>query len=329
MSEQNKPAVVATMEQFSFFNPEHLATMQRVGKMFANSELVPEMYKSSDNNPPEKAIANCVVAIEIATRIGASPLMVMQNMVPIYGKPSWSSKFLISTVNTCGRFKPLRFKFENLGVLKDYKYKEYVSEWVTGNNGKKYKKTALVDKVFAGPVDNIQCIAYTTAKNSDEELESSPVSVKMAIDEGWYTKKGSKWQTMTKQMLMYRSASFWTSSYAPELSMGMKTEDEMRDIEDVTFVDVTDHTPERSKDEKSNSKELSIDDAPKDKERAEETPKPSLQKMTFTSMDEVKKFLIDDCGAAEEFLTDDAAINTVAAENGISIEIKAAGGPGF
>ena len=76
------------------------------------------------------------------------------------------------------------------------------------------------------------------AKGSDSILESSPVSIEMAIQEGWYTKAGSKWKTMTKQMLMYRAASFWTSAYAPELSMGMKTDDEIRDIVDVDYEEI-------------------------------------------------------------------------------------------
>jgi hypothetical protein len=34
---------------------------------------------------------------------------------------------------------------------------------------------------------------------------------------------------MPEQMLQYRAASFWTRAYAPELSFGMHTEDEVRD----------------------------------------------------------------------------------------------------
>lgn len=233
MSTINTPATLNSIQQFNFFNPEHFATMQRVAKMFANSDLVPDMYKVSDNNSIEKAMSNCVIAIEIATRIGANVLMVMQNMTPIYGKPAWSSKFLIATVNTCGRFEPLKFEFKSLGVIKDYSYQEYETTWVQGK-----KQTKLLDKTFAGPVDNIQCIAYTTAKGNDLQLESSPVSVELALNEGWYTKKGSKWPNMTKLMLMYRAASFWTSVYAPDLSMGMKTTEEIRDIEDVDYEEV-------------------------------------------------------------------------------------------
>lgn len=225
-------------DRINFFNPDHLKSIQRAAKMFANSELVPDMYKVSEKNTEEKAIANCVIAMDIANQIGANVLMVMQNMVPIYGKPSWSSKFLVATVNTCGRFEPLRFKFTEKEVIENYKYTEYESEWKVGNTGKKYKETKEVEKVFAGPIPNIECIAFTNVKGDNEILESSPVSVRLAIDEGWYTKKGSKWPNMTKQMLMYRAASFWTSVYAPELSMGMRTIEENQDIIDVTYEEV-------------------------------------------------------------------------------------------
>ena len=65
----------------NFFDPAQFEIMQRVCKLFASSELVPDMYKASEKNPMEKAVANCMIAIEVANRIGASPLMVMQNMV--------------------------------------------------------------------------------------------------------------------------------------------------------------------------------------------------------------------------------------------------------
>ena len=201
--------------QFNFFDPSQFEVMQRVSKMFASSELVPEMYRISPKNTSDKAMANCMIAIDVAQRIGASPLMVMQNMYIVYGKPAWSSKFLIATINTCGRFNPLQFKFENLG---------------------KVGKIGGVDY----PIDNIECTAFTSAKGSKDILEGSPISIQVAILEGWYTKNGSKWKSLTRQMLMYRAASFWTSTYAPELSMGMKTEYEVMDIEDVQYEDISD-----------------------------------------------------------------------------------------
>lgn len=234
----------------NFFDPTQFETMQRVCKMFASSELVPDMYKASKDNPIEKAVSNCMIAIEIAQRIGASPLMVMQNMVPIYGKPSWSSKFLVATVNTCGRFNPLQYRFTEKGMLGMVEYTDY--EWQGG-------RKVAVQKQFDGKkIMDIECIAYTSAKGSDQVLESSPVSIRLAIQEGWYTKNGSKWQTMTKQMLMYRAASFWTSAYAPELSMGMRTVEEQQDIY-TEFEEVKDVKEEVAKEKENNANKTTIE----------------------------------------------------------------------
>lgn len=105
---------------------------------------------------------------------------------------------------------------------------------------------------------NIECVAFTTKKGSNDVLESSPVSIELAIQEGWYTKNGSKWQTMTKQMLMYRAASFWTSAYAPELSMGMRTVEEQQDIY-VDYQDVTATEVEAEKKENANKVNIGVD----------------------------------------------------------------------
>lgn len=287
----NTPAPVASMEQFSFFNPGQFATMQRVASMFSSSDLVPDMYQA-EKVGKDKATANCVIAINMANRIEADVLMIMQNLVIIYGRPSWSSKFLISTVNTCGRFNPLKFKFEDLGELKDYKYTEYESEWKESQNGKKYKSTKLVNKTFPGPVKNLQCIAYTSPIGSDEVLESSPITVELAINEGWYTKKGSKWPTMTRQMLMYRAASFWTNAYAPELSMGMKTEDEMRDIVDVTYEDVTDDPKVKQEiKDNANKEEIDMDDENKEPEdQKKKEPEPEKKEKEEKPKPETKQF---------------------------------------
>lgn len=244
---------------FNFFDPVQFDTMQRVCKLFASSELVPDMYKVTEKNPIEKAMANCMIAIEIAQRIGASPLMVMQNMVPIYGKPSWSSKFLVATVNTCGRFKPLKYRFTEKGMLGMVDYVEYTKTWVNGQNGRGYYKNEAVNKQFDGrKMMDIECVAYTSAKGSEEVLESSPVSIRLAIQEGWFTKNGSKWQTMTKQMLMYRAASFWTSAYAPELSMGMRTVEEYQDIMDVDYQEVGAEV-EAEKHDNANKVQIGVD----------------------------------------------------------------------
>ncbi len=52
---------------------------QRKAQALAKSDLVPPQYKGN--------VANCLVALEIAQRCQASPLMVAQNLNIIHGRP--------------------------------------------------------------------------------------------------------------------------------------------------------------------------------------------------------------------------------------------------
>lgn len=199
-----------------------LEANQRMGQMFAASTLVPDTYKAN--------VANCAIACDLAIRMGANPLMVMQNLYIVHDNPSWSSKFLISTINTCGRFKPLKYRFFTEGKIGRHTYYESVYDPVT-------KRKNNVQKTFDGSkIDNLCCVAYTTERDSDELLESSVVSCSLAVQEGWWTKNQSKWPTMTQQMLMYRAAAFWARAYAPEISMGFLTVEESQDITDTAPV---------------------------------------------------------------------------------------------
>lgn len=256
---------------FNFFDPVQFETMQRVCRMFALSDLVPDIYRATMKPIPAntdekavtmiqaenqtsltKAMANCMIAVDYAMRVGASPMMVMQNVAIIYGRPAPSSKFLIATVNTCGRFNPLQYRFTEKGMLGMVDY----TDWVWDNASR--SKRAVTKQFDGKKVMDIECVAYTTAKGSDKMLESSPVSVRLAIQEGWYTKNGSKWQTMTRQMLMYRAASFWSSAYAPEISMGMKTVEELQDIQDVEYQEIKDN-PEEERKKNANKEQISMD----------------------------------------------------------------------
>jgi hypothetical protein len=163
--------------------------LQRGAKLLASSSLVPKEYQGN--------LPNCVIAMNMAQRVGADPLQVMQNLYVVHGRPGWSSQFLIATFNQCGKFSALRY------------------EW-TGNEGK----------------DDWACRAYAVEKATGETLKGSWVSVGTAKKEGWYDKNGSKWKTMPQQMLMYRAASWFVRAYAPELSMGLQTVDEVRDVYD-------------------------------------------------------------------------------------------------
>ena len=52
----------------------------------------------------------------------------------------------------------------------------------------------------------------------------------MAKKEGWYSKSGSKWQTMPELMLAYRASAFFARVHVPEALMGISTAEENEDI---------------------------------------------------------------------------------------------------
>ena len=73
----------------AFSTKESFEHVQRVATMFSKSDMIPKRYINN--------IGNCINAIEMATRMNANILMVMQNLDVIQGKPGWSSVFLIAT----------------------------------------------------------------------------------------------------------------------------------------------------------------------------------------------------------------------------------------
>ena len=180
-----------------FQSAEGFALLQRMAKMFSGSTLVPAQFQGEKNN------GNCVIALNMAQRLGADPLMVMQNLYVVYGTPSWSSKFMIAMFNQCGRYESIHYE-------------------ETGKKG----------------TDTQGIIAWAKEKSTGEILKGPEVTIKIAKDEGWYGKNGSKWKTMPDQMLRYRAAAWFIRTTAPELSMGLQTVDEVTDTIDVTPMDV-------------------------------------------------------------------------------------------
>lgn len=217
---------------------------QRIAKMLAASSMVPEAYRDTlkvkdgkDQNgnwiyrdePNPNGVANCIIAVNMASRLNADPLMIMQNLFPIEGRPSWSSQFVIAAINTSGKYSPLRFDVEDRGEVEvTYTTKEW--KW-----NPQQRKSLPEEKTHTVKLRNMVCKAWAIETGTGERLESAEISMEMAVKEGWYQKNGSKWQTMPEQMLRYRAASFFGRIYAPELLMGIKTyEEEMDAIIDVT-----------------------------------------------------------------------------------------------
>lgn len=156
-----------------------------LAKVFSSSTLIPQQYQGKVND--------CAIAVDLAERMGVSPLMVMQNLYVVKGKPSWSGQACISFIKN--------------------KYAEAYPVY-TGERG----------------TDTRGC--YMKAITNDGTVvEGTEVTIKMAKAEGWYSKTGSKWQTMPELMLAYRAAAFFARVYCPEILMGIVVEGETEDSE--------------------------------------------------------------------------------------------------
>lgn len=230
--------------------------MQRMAKMYTESTIVPDTYKGNTGN--------CVIALDMAMRMNANPLMIMQNLYVVKGNPSWSSKFLIATINMSGKYTSLRYRKRVLGKVGKVNYNDIV--WDNTS-----KKNTIVVKEFDGSnVDNIECVAYATELSTGEILESDPITIEIAIKEGWYTKAGSKWVTMPSLMLTYRAAAFWQRMYCPEISMGFLTKEEADDIQDADYVEIKSNDKISNLASKAAESKVKSEDA-----KSQENPAPS------------------------------------------------------
>lgn len=85
-----------------FGNIQQFEDYQRMAKVFVNSNLVPANFKGD--------MGACLIALNMANRMGADPLQVMQSLYVVHGKPSFSSAFLIACFNQCGRYTAIRYR---------------------------------------------------------------------------------------------------------------------------------------------------------------------------------------------------------------------------
>ena len=229
------PTTTALSNNTGVFQFNNFNDAMNAAQVLANSTLVPKDYRFTYevkkgygyeattewvNN--QNAAANCLIALNMANRMGYDPLMIMQNLHIIEGRPAWSSQFIIAAINACGKFSPLRFEIMNHGMT-DVEYIETYWE-------NKKKQTRQIKT----QIENVSCVAWAIEKATGERIESAKIDMVMAIKEGWYQKNGSKWQTMPDQMLRYRAAAFFGRIYAPEILMGIYSADEVRDFIDVT-----------------------------------------------------------------------------------------------
>ena len=177
----------------AFATIENFKEIFDIGKMFASSTLVPQSYQGKP--------MDCTIAVDMANRMGVSPMFVMQNLYVVKGKPSWSGQACMSMIKATPIYKNVRPVY------------------------------------FGEPnTDSWGCYVRAEDKKTGEIIEGAKVTIQMAKDEGWYSKKDkygnetSKWQTMPELMLAYRASAFFARVYIPNSLMGLSVEGEAEDI---------------------------------------------------------------------------------------------------
>ena len=105
-------------------NLESFELSQRIAKMLSSSTLVPEQYRATiqkkagkdeygnqqwREEPNPNGLSNCVIALNMSNRMGADPLMVMQNLYLVNNRQKKKKQFNITGIKNSNRFSALRF----------------------------------------------------------------------------------------------------------------------------------------------------------------------------------------------------------------------------
>lgn len=169
---------------------------QRMAAALSASNIVPQTFQGQQN------LGSCLIALDLAARMGVNPLVLMRGLYVVHGTPSFSGQFVIALINSSGMYKS-KLKWEPVGTpgQADFGYRAYAYDW----DG---------DKVY-GPA----------------------VTMQMAMNEGWIT-KNPKWKNMPDLMLRYRSGAFFQRTNCPELTFGIPTREEVEDTKGV--IDIPD-----------------------------------------------------------------------------------------
>ena len=74
--------------------------MLRAAQMLSQTSIIPASYQQRPQD--------CFVALEMASRLNLSPMVIMQNMYVVKGKPSWAGQACITLINSCGKFRDVK-----------------------------------------------------------------------------------------------------------------------------------------------------------------------------------------------------------------------------
>ncbi|MGD9643787.1 MAG: hypothetical protein AB7V08_13730 [Elusimicrobiales bacterium] len=180
----------------AFLDLRNFEVAQRMAVALSRSTMVPDAY-SMHKTDPQTAAGNCVIALDLAFRLDVSPLIIMQQVDVVKGRPGLRGAFCASLINTRGGFDgPLEY---------EWKGAKGTPEW--------------------------GCRAVASRKG--RPVNGAWIDMQMVVSEGWIN--NAKWKNMPEQMFPYRAAAFFGRQHCPEVLMGagaMNTTDELEDLGD-------------------------------------------------------------------------------------------------
>ena len=189
----NEEKTLAVVEQTTELAPVTVWTdkkqfdqLLRAANMLSQTSIIPATYQGKPQD--------CFVALEMATRMGVSPLVVMQNMYVVKGKPAWAGQACTMFINSCGKFTQVKHVY-------------------TGEKG----------------TDSRGCYVTATRISDGVQVNGVEVTIAMAKAEGWIS--NTKWRNMPELMLAYRASAFFARVHCPEALMGVQLADEIYDTE--------------------------------------------------------------------------------------------------
>ena len=189
----NEEKTLAVVEQTTELAPVTVWTdkkqfdqLLRAANMLSQTSIIPATYQGKPQD--------CFVAIEMATRMGVSPLVVMQNMYVVKGKPAWAGQACTMFINSCGKFTQVKHVY-------------------TGEKG----------------TDSRGCYVTATRISDGIQVNGVEVTIAMAKAEGWTS--NTKWRNMPELMLAYRASAFFARVHCPEALMGVQLADEIYDAD--------------------------------------------------------------------------------------------------
>jgi len=179
-----------------------------MAEILVGSKFVPDRFREK--------LGDCMIALGIASRMGADPIMVMQNLYVVKGQPAWSGQFVIACINQSGQFRdPLHFVEVGTRGQDDWGfYAEAISKAGT---------------LIKGPTVDI-----ALAKAEGWMPVNDPATGKLRRVNGKLV-GNIKWLNLPEMMLRYRAGSWFGRTECPEVMMGFLSRGEVDDANVITI----------------------------------------------------------------------------------------------